>query len=53
MKFVPIFDDEDCLLSVKKDNERQDEFSEIFDQWTDIEYLDKFFTTNGRKSSYN
>ena len=46
MKFVPIFDDEDCLLSVKKDNERQDEFSKIFDQWTDIEYLDKFFTTN-------
>ena len=46
MKFVPIFVDEDCLLSTKKDNEEQDEFSKIFDQWTDIEYLDKFFTTN-------
>lgn len=46
MKFVPIFDDENCLLSTKKDNERQDEFSKIFDQWTDIEYLDNFFTTH-------
>lgn len=46
MKFVHIFDDEECLLSVKKDNERQDEFSNIFDQWTDIEYLYKFFTAH-------
>ena len=46
MKFVPIFDDEDCLLSTKKDNEKQDEFSKIFDQWTDIEYLEEFFTTH-------
>lgn len=46
MKFVTIFDDEDCLLSVKNDHEKQDEFSKIFDQWTDIEYLDNFFTTH-------
>ena len=54
MKFVPLFDDEDCLLSTKKDNEKQDEFSKIFDQWTDIEYLEEFFTTheNDLKRSY-
>jgi hypothetical protein len=46
MNFVRIFDDEYCLLSVKNDDEEQDEFSKIFDQWTDIEYLDKFFTTH-------
>ena len=46
MKFVSIFEDSDCLLSVKGDNEKQDEFSKLFDQWTDIEYLDKFFTTH-------
>jgi hypothetical protein len=46
MKFVSIFGDSDCLLSVKGDNEAQDEFSKIFDQWTDIEYLDRFFTTH-------
>jgi hypothetical protein len=46
MKFVPIFEDSDCLLSVKGENDEQDEFSKIFDQWTDVEYLDKFFTTN-------
>lgn len=44
MKFVRIFGDEDCLLSVKNDDEEQDEFSKSFDQWTDIEYLEDFFT---------
>lgn len=44
MKFVPIFEDSECLLSVIEDNEIHDEFSKIFIQWTDIEYLDEFFT---------
>jgi len=44
MKFVSIFEDSDSLIAVKADNENQDEFSKLFDQWTDIEYLDDFFT---------
>lgn len=46
MQFVAIFGDSNCLLSVKDDNEPQDEFSKLFDLWTDIEYLDAFFTEN-------
>jgi hypothetical protein len=46
MKFVSIFGDEDCLLSVKEDNEEYSEFYKIFRNWTDIEYLDTFFTEN-------
>jgi hypothetical protein len=46
MNFVRIFADEDCLLSVHYDHEDHDEFSKIFDQWTDIEYLEDFFTTH-------
>jgi hypothetical protein len=46
MKFVPIFDDEDCLLSVKEDDEEFSEFDKIFRNWTDIEYLDTFFSEN-------
>lgn len=46
MKFVPIFGDEDCLLSVKGDHDRYNEFDKIFRNWTDIEYLDSFFTAN-------
>jgi len=46
MEFVRIFDDQDSLLTVKYDGQDEDEFTKIFDQWTDIEYLDNFFTTN-------
>lgn len=46
MDFVRIFGDEDCLLSVHSSTENCDEFSKIFDQWTDIEYLENFFTVN-------
>ena len=46
MKFIRIFDDSDCLLTIKEDDEKYDEFSKIFNQWTSIEYLDNFFTAN-------
>lgn len=46
MKFVSIFGDEDCLLSVKGDHEKFSEFDKVFRHWTDIEYLDTFFTTH-------
>ncbi len=46
MDFVRIFGDEDCLLSVLYEQENHDEFSNIFNQWTDIEYLENFFTTH-------
>lgn len=46
MKFVSIFGDEDCLLSVKGDNELYSEFDKIFRNWTDMEYLDAFFATH-------
>lgn len=46
MKFISIFEDSECLLSVKGDNEKQDEFSKLFDQWTDTEYLYDFFSTH-------
>lgn len=56
MKFVSIFGDDECLLSVKSDNETLSEFDKIFRNWTDIEYLDAFFTTHKidlKKSTYN
>lgn len=46
MKFVSIFGDEECLLSVKGDHETLSEFDKIFRNWTDIEYLDTFFATH-------
>lgn len=46
MNFVRIFGDEDCLLSVHYNHEDHDEFSNIFDQWTDIEHLENFFTAH-------
>ena len=46
MEFVRIFDKENSLLSVIYDNENLDEFAKIFDQWTDIEYLEDFFSKN-------
>ncbi len=46
MKFIRIFEDSDCLLTIKEDDEKYDEFSKIFNQWTSIEYLDNFFTAN-------
>lgn len=46
MEIVRIFDDEDCLLSVQYDENKQDEFSRIFEDWTDIEFLENFFEEN-------
>jgi hypothetical protein len=49
MEFVRIFDDENSLLSVKingqKDGQSWNEFRKIFDEWTDTEYLDDFFSS--------
>lgn len=46
MEFVRIFDDEDSLLAVKNDGQNDDAFTKIFNEWTDIEFLDNFFSTN-------
>ena len=46
MKLVRIFADNDCLLSFQYDGNDTDEFSRLFDEWTDIEYLESFFTGN-------
>jgi ribosomal protein L17 len=46
MKLVPIFDDDYCILSTKGDHEKYSEFDKIFRNWTDIEYLDNFFSTH-------
>ena len=46
MKFVPIFDNEYCLLSTKVDHAENSDFDKIFIDWTDIEYLDHFFSTH-------
>lgn len=46
MEIVRIFDDEDCLLSVQYDLSEIDEFSRIFEDWTDIEFLENFFEEN-------
>ncbi len=46
MEFVRIFENEDILLTVKYDGQSEDEFTEIFDKWTDIEHLDNFFSDN-------
>jgi hypothetical protein len=51
MKFVHIFGDEDCFLSVKGDHEVYSEFDKIFKHWTDIEYLHNFFTDNKKDLS--
>ena len=44
MEFVCIFEDLNCLLTIKEDNEKLNEFDKIFDNWTDLEYLHNFFS---------
>jgi len=34
---------EDSLYAVKYDNNVNDEFTELFEKWTDVEYLESFF----------
>lgn len=46
MKIIPIFADEDCLLSAHFENETSDEFERLFDNWVNIEYLFQFFKIN-------
>ena len=46
MKIIRIFADDNCLLSVQYDGTDIDEFSRLFDEWTDLEYLEQFFTNN-------
>lgn len=46
MNFVRIFEPEVFLLSAIFDDDRGDEFNRIFEQWTDIEFLDNFFNKN-------
>jgi hypothetical protein len=45
MQIVRIFDD-DFLLTVHYDGLETDTFTQIFNNWTDIEYLEGFFTLN-------
>lgn len=44
MEFICIFEDLNCLLTIKEDNEQLNEFDKIFDNWTDLEYLHNFFS---------
>jgi hypothetical protein len=44
MKIRRIFADQDFLLSAHWDGQILDEFSRIFDCWTDIGFLENFFT---------
>ena len=46
MKFIRIFADSNCLLTVQYGNERYHEFQKLFIRWTDPEYLHAFFKTN-------
>jgi hypothetical protein len=46
MEIVRIFEGEDSLLTVKYDGHDEDEFANIFKNWTDIEYLNNFFEAN-------
>jgi hypothetical protein len=47
MKIVPIFPkDNPAILAVRYDNERLDEWSRLFDLWSDVEYLEYFFEEN-------
>lgn len=48
MKFIRIFADRNCLLSVQYDNEKQHEFEKLFRQWIDTEFLFGFFEANER-----
>ncbi len=44
MKIIRIFDN--CLFSIKYDEESKDEFERLLDLWNDIEYLEDFFENN-------
>jgi len=46
MEIVRIYEDEDCLLAAFYEGEEDDEFSRLFEEWTDIEKLEKFFSEN-------
>lgn len=46
MEIVRIFENEDCLLAVLYEGERNDEFKRLFSEWTDVEQLEKFFNDN-------
>lgn len=47
MKIIDIFAIvEEELFSVQYSNEAKDEFSKLFEQWQDPEYLERFFTEN-------
>ena len=51
MEIIPIFGNQNNLLTVHYDSEDRDEFSRLFDEWTDIEFLRHFFTENGHDLS--
>lgn len=46
MEIVRIFEDEDCLLAAFYDGETDDEFTRLFEAWTDIGELESFFEDN-------
>ena len=46
MKIIRIFDEKNYLLTVIYKNEKSDEFTRLFDNWTNIEWLEDFFIKN-------
>jgi len=46
VKIIRIFDEKNYLLTVIYKNEVLDEFSKLFNDWTDIEWLEDFFSKN-------
>nr|WP_198002395.1 hypothetical protein [Chlorobium ferrooxidans] len=47
MELIPIFPKENPrLFAVKYDGESADEYHRIFDLWSDVEYLERFFQDN-------
>jgi len=46
MEIVPIFATDICLLTINFEKNGIDEFTKLQDEWTDIEFLEDFFTTN-------
>lgn len=46
MKFVRIIENYDHLWAVKSQNKEDDELTDLFNKWNNIEYLLNFFTEN-------
>nr|NQU91574.1 hypothetical protein [Bacteroidota bacterium] len=46
MEIHPIFADQDCLLTVQYNDQEVDEFRRLLEEWTDLEWLEEFFSNN-------